>query len=228
MTLRRATGTDVPRLIDALVLAAGEPVVGLVDPYAGVLHENAGYLVTDERRDELYTQLTALAPTPAALLGADRAALLEIARDGGMRPEERVERWRAIAEITLEDADGDLAGTLRALPLPRAKELLARYPVIGTPGVDRILLFAGIAAVPSVDSNGLRILERYGAVAAGLPYARGYGDACAALSGAFGEHAQLLRRAYLGLRRHGKTICRRTKPECPRCPVAKTCPSSTL
>ena len=102
------------------------------------------------------------------------------------------------------------------------------HPAIGAPGVDRILLFAGIAAVPSVDSNGLRVLERYGAVAAGLPYARGYREACVALSSAFGERGKPLRRAYLGLRRHGKTICRRAKPECPRCPVAKTCPSSTL
>jgi endonuclease III len=225
--VQRATGVDVTGLIDALVRDAGEPATGLVDPYAIVLHENAGYLVSDERRDELYARLVAVAPTPAAMLGADRAALIELARAGGMRPEQRVERWRTIAEITLEDADGDLAGALHRLPLPRAKKLLARYPVIGTPGVDRILLFAGIATVPSVDSNGLRVLERYAAIAAGLPYARGYREACAALSSAFPECGEPLRRAYVVLRRHGKTICRRARPECGRCPVATTCPSST-
>ena len=213
------------RLIDTLVRHDGEPPAPLSDPYAIVLHEVAGYLIPDERRDDVYLRLVALAPSPAALLGAHPGELLAIARDGGMRPEERVERWRTVAEITLEEADGDLIGTLRALPLPRAKKLLARYPLIGTPGVDRILLFAGIAAVPSVDSNGLRVLERYGAIAKGQAYARAYREACAALAGTFGEDVARLRRAYTVLRRLGKTICRNARPECPRCPVAKTCPS---
>src|SRR5665213_360522 len=197
-------------LIDALVRDGGEPPAVLSDPYAIVLHENAGYLIPDERRDDVYARLTALAPTPVALLGAGQAELLALARDGGMRPEERVERWRTIAEITLEEADGDLLGTLRALPLPRAKKLIGRYPLI---------------VVPSIDSNGLRVLERYGVVAAGLAYAKGYREACAALAAAFGASADLLQRAYLALRRHGKALCRNARPECPRCPVAKTCPS---
>jgi endonuclease III len=137
-------------LIDALVRHDGEPPATLTDPYAIVLHENAGYLIPDERRDDVYARLNVLAPNPAALLGADHGALLALARDGGMRPEERVERWREIAEITLEEA------------------------------------------------------------------------------GVFGAHAESLRRAYGVLRRHGKTICRNARPECPRCPVAKTCPSSTV
>jgi endonuclease III len=215
-------------LIDALVRHDGEPPAPLSDPYAIVLHEIAGYLISDQRRDDVYARLVALAPSPAALLGTHHDDLLAIARDGGMRPEERVERWRMIAEITLEEADGDLIGTLHALPLPRAKKLLARYPLIGTPGVDRILLFAGIAAVPSVDSNGLRVLERYGVIAKGQAYVRAYREACGALAGAFGERAESLRRSYTVLRRHGKTICRNARPECPRCPVAKTCPSSDL
>ena len=216
----------VASLIDALARAYGEAPAVLSDPYAIVLHENAGYLVDDDRRDALYARLVELAPNPVALLAADREELMPVARDGGMRPDERIARWRAIAEITLEHADGDLLATLRALPLAGAKKLLARYPAIGTPGVDRIFLFAGVAAVPSVDSNGLRVLERYGAVAAGQPYARGYRDACAKLGVAFRDDGLALRRAYLLLRRHGKTICRRARPECSRCAVRATCPSS--
>ncbi len=217
----------VAGLVASLVRADGEPLPVLTDPYAIVLHENAGYLVDDDRRDALYARIVALAPDAVALLAADRDALLAIARDGGMRPEERVARWRTIAEITLDEADGDLLAALRRLPLARAKKLLARYPTIGAPGVDRILLFAGIAATPSVDSNGLRVLERYGIVAAGQTYARGYRDACTALRAAFGEDGDALQRAYLALRRHGKTICRRAVPECPRCAVRTSCPSST-
>src|SRR5665213_2154541 len=132
-------------LIDALVRDGGEPPAVLSDPYAIVLHENAGYLIPDERRDDVYARLTALAPTPVALLGAGQAEL--------------------------------------------------------------------------------RALARYGVVAAGLAYAKGYREACAALAAAFGASADLLQRAYLALRRHGKALCRNARPECPRCPVAKTCPS---
>lgn len=106
----------------------------------------------------------------------------------------------------------------------RAKKLLARYPTIGAPGVDRILLFAGIAALPSVDSNGSRVLERLGTIATGLPYARAYRDACAVLLAAYGEDEERLGRAYLVLRRHGKTLRRRTTPACGACPVRKACP----
>jgi endonuclease III len=210
-------------IVDALARSQGEPAISLVDPYEIVLRENAGYLVTDEKRDELYDRLIALAPTPVALLGADAATLMAIARDGGMRPETRVGRWRAIAEITLHEADGDLETALRRLPLSRAKKLLARYPAIGAPGVDRILLFAGIAALPGVDSNGLRVFERLGAIATGLPYARAYRDACTTLLAAYGANAERQRRAYLVLRRHGKTLCRRTTPACGACPVRKAC-----
>jgi endonuclease III len=218
---------DVAALVRTLARAHGEPPPAAADPYAIVLHENAGYLIDDDRRDALYARLVALAPNPVALLSADHAALHEIASDGGMRPDERVARWRAIAEITLDEADGDLLAAIRRLPLARAKKLLARYPSIGAPGVDRILLFSGIAVTPSVDSNGLRVLERYGAVAAGQPYARGYRDACAALRAAFGDDGVALRRAYLVLRRHGKTICRRAVPDCPHCPVRTSCRTST-
>jgi endonuclease III len=209
-------------LVDALERTAA--VSGSVpdDPYAIVLYENAGYLVDDDLRDALYRRIVELAPDARALLAADRAALIAIARDGGMRPAERVERWRAIAELTLAEADGDLPAALRALPLTKARKLLSRYPAIGAPGADRILLFSRIAAVPSVDSRGLRVLERYGVVAAGQPYARAYREACAALASAYAADGSALRRAYLILRAHGTVICRRTA-DCPRCTVRRTC-----
>ena len=213
-------------LLAALRRDAGTPPEPLTDPYAIVLHENAGYLVDDARRDALYARLIAAAPNAAAMLAAPHDTLRAIARDGGMRPDERIGRWRTIASVTLDEADGDLGNKLRSLPIVQARKLLARFPVIGAPGVDRILLFAGISAVPAVESNGLRVLERYGAIPTGLPYARSYRNACAALTGAFGDDGEALRGAYLLLRRHGKTICRRAVPECERCPVQRTCPKN--
>ena len=64
-----------------------------------------------------------------------------------MRPDQRVERWRTIAEITLRDASGDLRATLKSLPVAKARLLLKKFPVIGDPGADKILLFSGIDVV---------------------------------------------------------------------------------
>ncbi len=216
--------SDVASLLAVLRREGGEPPAPLTDPYAIVLHENAGYLVDDARRDALYGRLISAAPNAAALLAAPHDLLRAIARDGGMNPDERIGRWRTIASITLDEADGDLSGTLRSLPIERARKLLARFPAIGAPGVDRILLFGAISDVPAVESNGLRVLERYGAIPTGLPYARSYRNACAALTDAFGADGEALRSAYLLLRRHGKTICRRAAPACETCPARRCCP----
>jgi hypothetical protein len=69
-----------------------------------------------------------------------------------MRPETRVKRWRDIAEIVQTRAAGDLAVALAALPLAKARALLKAFPTIGDPGADRIMLFAGLAPRPSLES----------------------------------------------------------------------------
>ena len=215
----------VADLVDALARSAGEPRDAVRDPYAVLVHENAGYLVDDERRDALFARIVALAPDPLALIRADGELLFAIARDGGMRPEERVIRLREIAMLSEGATGGDLAAMLRALPLATARRFLRRYPAIGEPGADRVLLFAGIAGVPSIESNGLRVLERNGFVAGTTPYATQYRDAVKHLGAAFGSDGPALRRAYRVLRRHGKATCRRTAPACLRCPVRDVCPA---
>ena len=216
--------TGIAELVDALARSTGEPRDAVRDPYAIVLHENAGYLVDDDRRDALYARLVELAPNALALYRAGDDALLAVARDGGMWPEERVVRWREIAVLTESETKGDLAAMLRALPAKTARRFLRRYPAIGEPGADRIMLFSGIASIPSVESNGLRVLERYGFIAAGKAYASQYRDAVEHLASAFGSDGVALRRAYVVLRRHGKATCRRATPECGRCAVRDLCP----
>jgi endonuclease-3 len=45
---------------------------------------------------------------------------------------------------------------------PKAKKLLMRFPMIGEPGAEKILLFCGALAVLALESNGLRVLVRVG------------------------------------------------------------------
>ena len=125
--------------------AARQPV----DPLQLILWENAGYLIDDARRRDLFDAFGEKIGFDAArIAAADDDVLLALASAGGMRPEERVERWRAIAGIVLEDCQGDLDRHLRALPVAKARTFLRRFPSIGAPGADKILLFAGIAILP--------------------------------------------------------------------------------
>jgi endonuclease III len=194
------------------------------DPFRHVLWDNVGYLIDDQRRRRLYDRFAAeIGFEPLAIAAADDAALMPIAVEGGMHPDVRVQRWRAIAALTME-AGGNLDAGLRALPLAKARALLKRFPTIGEPAADKVLLFAGIAALPALESNGLRVLVRLGLCQEGRSYDQSYKAGIAALKAQGPSDLDGLTRAYLVLREHGKTLCRRNTPECAPCPLSDACP----
>src|SRR5580693_8943459 len=78
-------------------------------PFELVLWENACYLMTDERRREVFEGLRQqVGLTPHAILAANRDVLLALATRGGMRPEVRVFRWLEVARIVRDQFDGNL------------------------------------------------------------------------------------------------------------------------
>jgi endonuclease-3 len=213
---------DLQEVLDELPTAA--PDGAPRDAFGQILWDNIGYLVDDERRARLFAEFARrIGLSPRAILEADEGDLLDIAQRGGMRPETRVGRWRQIAEITLGPGGGDLDATLRALPLAKARALLKLYPTIGDPAADRILLFAGIAPRPSLESNGLRVLARLGFVEEAKDYARTWRAAVEVLARDGPSDAEGLRRAWLDLRAHGQATCRRTTPNCLACPLDARC-----
>ena len=192
------------------------------DPFQLILWENIGYLVDDDRRRRLFDAFAAeVGLDPTAILAADPSLLLRLAKAGGMRPETRVERWLAIANIVLETAD--FAETLRSLPLAKARTRLKRFPTIAEPGADKILLLAGIAATPAIESNGLRTLARLGVVDEGADYARSYKAGIAVLARDGEAGAPWLAQAFHVLREHGKVLCKRGEPHCLACPLDAVC-----
>jgi endonuclease III len=197
------------------------------DPFQMILWENIGYLVDDERRRRLFDAFeAAVGLDPKAIAKADDAVLLPLARRGGMRPETRVERWRAIARIIGERCDGHLEATLRALPVPKARALLKLFPVIGDPGTDKILLLSGVAPRPSLESNGVRSLARLGFCKDQGSYTASYRAAIEVLAGQGRPDGPWLTDAYLLLREHGKTLCKRGAPICLACPLEPVCPKA--
>ncbi|HEX5183525.1 MAG TPA: hypothetical protein VFW19_10280 [Allosphingosinicella sp.] len=214
---------DLIQIVEALAVHRGLPALP-ADPFQLVLWDNMGALIPDDRRAALFAEFgRKVGFEPGAILAADPALLLSIAERGGMRPHVRVERWQASAAIVLDHGGGDFAAALRALPVAKARTLLKRFPVIGDPGADKILLFAGIDARPSLDPNGLRMLVRLGFFPQQASYAASYKTGVALLAASGKPDRKWLMDAYLRLRAHGKTLCRRGAPLCHLCPLDPVC-----
>jgi endonuclease III len=192
-------------------------------PFELILWENACYLLPDERRREVFESLrTRVGLTPEALFSASTDVLLPLAQRGGMRPDTRVARWREIAGITLRRYDGNLTRIL-ALPYPAARNALKQFPTIGDPGAEKILLFCGVSQGLPLESNGLRVLVRYGWGRSQKNYGATYRSVQEALRLELPTAADHLKRAHLLLRIHGKSVCKDTAPLCHLCPVAVEC-----
>ena len=190
------------------------------DPFAMILWENAAYLVSDEVRTRVFAELKKrIGIDPVRILAAPARELEQTVREGGMHPQHRAEKLRRCAAISLEFASGDLSTALKTLSLQKARALLKKFPGIGDPGADKILLLCGYAAVPALESNGLRVLARLGFAEEDPSYARAYKLAISVLKAAEPD----LEAAFFLLRAHGRELCRRNEPLCTVCPVSKGC-----
>jgi endonuclease III len=193
------------------------------DPFALIVYENAAYLADDDRRLHAFQAIDAIGGmSPAALLRAPRAALVDACRIGGMAPDVRADRLRRIAELAIERWGGDLRRILR-LPTADAKKALREFPSIGEPGAEWILCAGGACPALAPESNGLRVLLRLGYGREERSYSATYRSVAAAVAPELGDDCARIALARLLLRRHGQEICRRARPECERCPIARSC-----
>jgi endonuclease-3 len=193
------------------------------DPFEMILLENVAYLVGDEQREEAFDALrNRVGLSPVDLVTAHDEKLLEVARLGGMLPSGRVEKLRRIANIALQEFDGDLQSVLKQ-PLAKAKRALKKFPGIGDPGAEKILLFTRTHLVPALESNGLRVLLRLGYGEERKSYSATYRAAQEAAKPELKEDFDWLIEAHQLLRRHGQELCRRSQPLCPSCPVKLDC-----
>ncbi|MFI5119860.1 MAG: endonuclease III domain-containing protein [Thermoanaerobaculia bacterium] len=193
------------------------------DPWELILRENASYLVDDATRDEVFRSLKArIGISPEVILGAPHERLVESIRKGGMRPPMRADKLLEAARL----AAGTGLAELRKLAKkggPAARKILKRFPGIGEPGADRLLLAAGSAATLAPESNGLRVLVRIGFAREDPNYARTYRAAAEAVAPELPNDRSWLVAAHQLLRRHGQETCRRSEPRCDICPLAKGC-----
>ena len=139
-----------------------------------------------------------------------------------MHPERRVDKLREIGELAMEAGGGRLEEVLE-LETKAARKILKRFPGIGDPGADKILLFCGASAEMALESNGLRVAVRLGYGEEAKSYATTYRSAIAALEPGLESKPARRVRAYELLRTHGQVLCKRTAPDCDDCPLAGAC-----
>ena len=213
-----------PALVANLEAYYGKPLPPkTADPLGLIIHENIAYLANDDKRDAAFDALkTDVGLRPTEILAAPIEDLVNVTRLGGIHAELRAARLKEIAHIVLNDFAGDLNGVLK-LTLPRAKKALQKFPSIGAPGAEKILLFTRTHPLLALESNGLKVLMRLGFGQARKNYSASYASVQEALQDQIGNDCDFLIRAHQLLRRHGKEICRGSNPACEICPVKRWC-----
>ena len=202
--------------------APGPPPV--TDPFEMIVWENAAYLVDDARRRAVFELLRQRVGTgPQAIAAVPVEELAAVIEKGGMRPGMRAEKLRTAATVALDIGPARLRQAVRTSPA-EARKLLKRFPGIGDPGADKILLFARARRSLAPDSNALRVLVPLGFGREDANYARMYRSAAEAVAGILPDDFSWCVRAHQLLRRHGQELCRRLAPRCEVCPLTRLCP----
>jgi endonuclease-3 len=172
----------------------------------------------DRNRDRAYAALRERYPRWEDVLGASDAAVARAIRAGGLANQKARRIRRILARIRRERGALDL-GFLRRWPARRAADYLASFTGVGEKTVNCVLLFSlGKAAFP-VDTHIHRLAIRLGFA----PPAADAADVHRILGGLV--PARDYYPAHLNLIRHGREVCRARRPDCPRCPLARICPS---
>lgn len=216
---------DPHDIVETLRRHYGDPAPPLPSTtFEHVLWELCGYLTDDAARAGVLLRLREMIGTaPREIVDADEDLLTELLRQGGIYAEERALKMRRAAGIAMERFGGDLGAAL-ALPPAEARRALARFPGIGEPGAERILLFMGAQPLLAPESNGLRVLVRLGfAEEREGNYAATYRAATQAIADRMPRDVPWLIDAHQLLKTHGREICRRTRPACTTCPLRDVC-----
>jgi endonuclease III len=194
------------------------------DPYLFLVWWHCGYPPSEERCARGWEALNGeIGVSPEQLSAARSQKIARALTAGGIVAQIRATRLKAIAAEVRAEFAGDLRSALGRVPLREARALLKKFPGIGNPGADRILLFAEIAPVPAVPSSCPHVPVRIESGPEPEKYDATYALAQRMLGTQMPETCRALSRAYLLLQVHGRQLCKRTNPKCSLCPVAKSC-----
>jgi endonuclease III len=214
-------------VISRLEAEYGKPKPPPRDPWTLILWENVAYLANDDRRRQAFDTLRKrIGLQPARILAASDDALLEVTKFGIMA-DKFAAKLRSCAEMVLREFDGDLAGVVKLAPI-KARKALQKFPGIGGPGADKILLYARVYPSLPLESNGCRVLCRLRFGEEQRDYSKMYRMVQKAIEPELKPDYPWLIAAHRLLRRHGQEMCKASRPLCGGCPLAEQCPSREL
>jgi endonuclease III len=211
-----------------------QKAAGPRDPYEMIVFLNSGYPATDLSCSKGFDALKReVGLNPREILAAPKAKLSKLLSLGGIVPELRAERMKEIARMVKLEFQGDLRAALKKSLLVEkkqpgkgiraAKKVLQKFPVIGEPSAEKILLFSKLAPVAAVPSACVGVPMRLWFGQEGKNYAADYRAARGILNAGLPETFEARQRAYLLLKKHGQQICKRSKPKCEICPLTGQC-----
>lgn len=211
-----------------------QKAVGPNDPYEMIVFVNCGYPATDVSCSKGFEALKReVGLKPQDLLDTPKGKLSKLMRLGGIVPELRAEKLKEIAKMVKEEFGKDLLAALKKCLLEEkkqagkgiraAKSVLQKFPVIGEPGAEKILLFSKLAPVAAVPSACVGVPMRIWFGDAGKNYAADYRAAREVLNAGLPPTLDARQRAFLLLKKHGQEICKRSTPKCEICPVTARC-----
>lgn len=193
------------------------------DPYEFLVWWHCGYPASQERCAKGWESLSreiGIAPQQLAL--ASKAKLVKSLKSGGMVPDLRAARLKEIAARVQREYAGDLLSALSRLSAAQVRKALKAFPGIGNPGADRIALFSRLSPVAAVPSACPHVLVRIRDGPEGDQYVAIYAAAQRMLD-ALPATIDARIRGYLLIDRHGRELCKRSKPLCERCPLQSQC-----
>jgi endonuclease III len=199
------------------------PPPPVTDPWEMILFETIAYLAADAKRLAAWKRFRrTIGSAPGRILAAPASTILPLAR-AGILAEDRVERLKDAAAIAEKDFGGDVDGALASGSTADARRALRKFPGIGEPGAEKILLFSRREKALALESNGLRVLLRLGYGREEKSYAASYASVREATGREWRSDFDWLIAAHQLLRRHGQELCKRSRPLCDRCPLTREC-----
>jgi endonuclease-3 len=194
-----------------------------IDPYEFLIWWHCGYPASDAACARGWDALQKeVGIEPRQILNATETKLAHALKPGGMVPEVRALRLQQIAERVEKEFAGDLRNGFAGRTEDNRK-MLKKFPGIADAGADRILLFGKIEPVAAVASNCPHVLVRIQSGLERESYSVTYREAQSLIKAEVPPQFHARTRAYLLLKAHGQTICKRSKPKCAECPVSRNC-----
>mgnify|MGYP001193188762 FL=1 len=171
---------------------------------------------SDVNSARAYAELRQRFPTWEEVVAAPVDEVADAIRSGGLA-RQKAPRIQAALEAALNSGENPPLASLFTLPLPEAKRRLTSLPGIGPKTAACVLLFAcGRPALP-VDTHVYRVSRRVGLIDPGVSEAAAHDRLEPLLS------PEDVYPFHVGLIRHGRRVCKATRPRCDECCIRDLC-----